>query len=153
MLLSMRIRSAMWNRLASAVIPVAFIAALPLVQWCSLCVDPGPGRCPMSGGDAAAAPERSEPACTNGCEHGIAEGECPFAHATHRTFCVGAAMGGPGVRPLAPGLPVPLAALPVAAPSIEDAAREPRWVAPDIEPPPPTSAHGLRPPARAPPSS
>ena len=51
MLWTMRVRSAIWHRLATGVIPVAFLAALPLVQMCSLCIDPADSRCLVVAGE------------------------------------------------------------------------------------------------------
>src|SRR5262245_66054469 len=107
----MRIGSAMWHRLASSVIPVAVVAALPLVQWCSVCAGESSAACPVERAAVTASMPSSEAAaCANGapaCEHGALGGQCPFAGAPHRLFCVGEPMGGPGVRPHAPELATP----------------------------------------------
>ena len=144
----------MWQRLASGVIPVAFLAALPLVQWCSLASDPAAVRCLLVGEAPVAAPAASAPACANGCgAHEGAERQCPLQQASRRAFCIGAAMGGPGMRPLAPVLIAPPGALPAERPTLDDAARAPGRVAWETEARPPSSAHVRRPPARAPPAS
>src|SRR5262245_49776087 len=145
----MSVRSATWHRLASGLIPVAFVAALPLIQWCSPSDDPADILCLVADGVTAASPSHAERACPAGCdERGSAEAACPFSRPTERAFCVGAAMGGPGVRPLAPPLsaPSPLLALlaepPVPVASLLEAGR----IEPASEARPPTSAHHRTPP-------
>jgi hypothetical protein len=150
----MSLRSVAWRRLAGGMIPVAFLAALPLVQWCSLGSDPADVRCLLTGDASAATPVHPEPACASGCvARGVTEGQCPLEPSSHRAFCIGAASGGPGVRPLAPVLVAPFAALPVEQPAVEDATLKSGCVAWDRAERPPSPAHVRRPPARAPPAS
>jgi len=142
--------------LGSAVIPVAFAAALPLVQWCTLCIEAGAGE-RQDATAAAAALDRALVACAGGredcAEHGAREGQCPFERPAGRTFCVGPAMGGPGVRPHASAAP---------APSLETAFLVPEQPAPEpesepwlpdrlAEARPPTRSWAQRPPVRGPP--
>jgi hypothetical protein len=152
MLLVMRIGSAIRRRLGASIIPVALLAALPLVQWCALGVDDASRPCAAAAHPAAAACAGAMP----GCAHGVQEGECPFAPASKRTVCVGQAMGGPGVRPLAPELPAPppqvFAIVPV-VPVVADPAGAFARNAARPEPRPPTHSAARRPPARAPPAS
>jgi len=151
----MRIGSAIWRRLGSSVIPVAFIAALPLVQWCSLRVDMDPRQCPMAGKAASStstACAGSMPACA---AHGTQEGQCPFEPSSGRTFCVGQAIGGPGVRPHAPVLGAPAvqpALVPIAPMAPEPALAAERVEAqPEARPPTESAARG--PEVRAPPAA
>jgi len=152
----MRSGSARWRRLGSSVIPVAFAAALPLVQWCTLCADETQAACPVE--HAAAAAASGVPACTRdvpACERGVEEGQCPFAGTTHRQFCVGGPMGGAGVRPHAPELKAPglQPALPASEPPALEPARETQRVQVQAEARPPTRSRARRPPVRGPPSA
>src|SRR5262249_39893451 len=157
----MRTRSVVRRGLASGVVPLALLAALPLVQWCSICSDPLSLEClfrgPVEGAGAmpacaaepapcaaeqtAGATERSAcpaegAACAaerHACPGRAASGgACPDEHRGRGTFCVGAPLGGVGVRPLAPALtapagqPAPVADAPSAQPPRETGAADPR---------------------------
>jgi len=143
--------------LGPGVIPVAFAAALPLVQWCALCAPAATRECPAG---AAAAPTSTSPVCASGhdgCpEHGNEEGQCPFERPSGRTFCVGAAMGGPGVRPHAPELSAPvleIAFLAAEPPSLFVVVRESWPIGRQAEARPPTRSRARRPPVRGPPAA
>jgi hypothetical protein len=147
------IGSSSWRRLGSGVIPVAFAAALPLVQWCWICSPLSARACP----GVPTAPASAPPACASGheacAEHGAKEGQCPFERRSGRTFCVGAAMGGLGVRPHAPVLPAPAleSVFLVPEPPTLDTAREPARLGREAEARPPTPGWVRRPPVRGPP--
>jgi len=154
--MSMRIGIGMtWRRLGTSVIPVAFVAALPLVQWCAVCADAAARACSADGAAAHAAAA----ACAGdaaGCGgHGTQEGQCPFESGSPRPFCVGAAMGGPGVRPHGPELPAPaLQPMPLAAePLALDPPRERPRADARAEARPPTAAWARVAPVRGPPSA
>jgi hypothetical protein len=153
MIPGMRIDSAMWRGLRSSVVLVAFVAALPLVQWCSPGANADPVHCPhrsMAARAASPACAGAMPACA---AHGTQEGQCPFEPASGRTFCVGQALGGPGVRPHAPVLGAPvllLALVPIAPMALEPALAAERVEAePEARPPTESAARG--PEVRAPP--
>ena len=151
----MRIGSTTWRRVMAGAIPVAFAAALPLVQWCPLGADVTLRDC-LPGG-AWAAQAAAAAACANehaGCgAREAAGGGCPFQHTTPRTRCIGAPMGGPGLRPLAPDVHPPdlLLALPAMEPPEPCAPREIGWIGLEPEARPPTRAPATRPPVRGPP--
>ena len=146
----MRIGSMMGRRLASAVLPLAFLAALPLVQWCPLGTSVTLRDC-LPGdawpGSAAAAPAPACGARDASCVH------CPFQRPTPPTRCIGAPMGGPGLRPHPPGIDPPALGIAVddaAAPAVE-APRELGCVVRTADARPPTRSPARRPPVRGPP--
>ena len=151
----MRIGSTMGRRFTSAAVPLAFAAALPLVQWCPLgaavtlrdCL-PGDARPVSSPAPARTACGRASMACPAPatCAH------CPLQRSMP-TRCIGAPMGGLGLRPLSPELhpPVVVVALEdVVAPVLE----APRALGHAVERSdarPPTRYWARRPPVRGPP--
>ena len=137
------------RRLAAAVVPFAFTAALPLVQWCPLGAaitlrDCLPGD--VSQATAAAACGARCPLRAGPIER------CPLQRSTP-TRCIGAPMGGPGLRPHSPELqpPVPLPALADASVPVVEAPRELGRVASVAQARPPTRPRAQRPPVRGPP--
>ena len=153
----MRIGSKIGRRLASAAIPLAFAAALPLVQWCPLGAAITFRDClPGDGWPAAAAPASATATCgeSSSCPaHDVACRDCPLQRSSPPTRCIGGPMGGIGLRPHAPQL------LP---PSLEIALND--AVAPEVEAPqdlgrlvtetdarPPTRSWARHAPVRGPP--
>ena len=156
MMMTMRIGSTMGRRLASAVLPLAVVAALPLVQWCPLRAAVTLRDClPGSEWPASAAP--APPACAGvptACgAHDAACGHCPFQRSTPPTRCIGAPMGGPGLRPHTPEIHPPAleVALVDAATPIVEAPREAGPAASQADARPPTRSRARRPPVRGPP--
>ena len=152
----MRIGSTLGRRFASAVVPLAFAAALPLVQWCPLAPavtlrDCLPGVAwPVS----SAAPVPT--ACGGGsvaCPAGAATcAHCPLQRSSP-TRCIGAPMGGLGLRPLSPELHPPVVAVAledVLAPVLE-APRALGHAVEQADARPPTPPWARRPPVRGPP--
>jgi hypothetical protein len=156
MMVSMRIGSTTWRRAVSGAIPLAFAAALPLVQWCPLDAEVSLLDCLLNDARPAAA-AASAPACASdrtGCAaHGTAASGCPFERTRDRALCMGAPMGGAGLRPLAPDLHSPdlAPALPAMEPPEPGAPRELGRIDVSAEARPPTRAWARRPPVRGPP--
>ena len=148
----------MGRRLSSALLPLAFVAALPLVQWCPLgaaitlrdCL-PGDARQNRAATAPASAACAGEPMACGAraatCAH------CPLQGSTPPARCIGAPIGGPGLRPHSPELqpPTVLAALADAAPPVVEAPREQGRVASVAQARPPTRPRAQRPPVRGPP--
>jgi len=160
---SMRIGSTIGRRLALAAVPLAFAAALPLVQWCPLGAEMTLRDCLPDDRSAAAAPampacpaEHAMPTCAGehaGCSAREADGGgCPFQH-TAPTRCIGAPLGGRGLRPLSPRLHPPAlqSALDAAAPPVVEAPRDPAPTLAQADARPPTRSWARRPPVRGPP--
>ena len=152
----MHIGSTVWRRLAIGVVPAAFFAALPVVQWCPLGADVTLRDCLPGGVWPAATAAPSTPVCPEergDCAAREAAGGCPFAHPAPRTRCIGGAMGGPGLRPLSPELHAPALqpALPATEPPDLGVWREARRTMVQAEARPPTRSWARRPPVRGPP--
>ena len=158
MMTDMRIGSRLGRRFAFAAIPLAFAAALPLVQWCPLGAsitlrDCLPGsEWPVSAAAATAPCERAGAPMACGA-HDAACGHCPLQRSTPPTRCIGAPMGGPGLRPHSPEIHPPAfeAALADAGTPVVEAPREAGPVASQADARPPTRCHWRRPPVRGPP--
>jgi hypothetical protein len=157
MMVSMRIGTTTWRRAVAGAIPLAFAAALPLVQWCPLGARVTLRDCLLD--DARPAPAApAAPACASGhagCGTPEAAGRgCPFQPTSSRTYCIGAPMGGPGLRPLAPDTrrpDLPLA-LPAMEPPAPEASHERGRIEAQADARPPTGDWARRPPVRGPPS-
>jgi hypothetical protein len=140
------------RRLAAAVVPFAFTAALPLVQWCPLGAaitlrDCLPGD--VSPATAAAACGAAHADCPM---RAGAYGHCPLQRSAP-TRCISAPMGGPGLRPHSPELPPPavMPALADAAQPVVESPRELGRIASVAKARPPTRSWARRPPVRGPP--
>jgi len=152
----MRIGSTIGRRIASFAVPLAFAAALPLVQWCPLGADVTLRDCLPGQRSPAAATAPTMPMCAlehGGCRaHDAAGGGCPFQHSAP-TRCIGAPLGGRGLRPLSPRLHPPaleLALVDSVSPVVEAPCELGRALV-QADARPPTRAWARRPPVRGPP--
>jgi hypothetical protein len=145
----------MRRRLAAAAVPLAFAAALPLVQWCPLGTAVTLRDC-LPGAVLPAAAAHAPTACPEqgGCPlRAQACGHFPLQRSTPPTRCIGAPMGGPGLRPHSPHLrpPALLPALATTSLPVVEAPREIGCIASAAEARPPTRSWARRPPVRGPP--
>jgi hypothetical protein len=148
MMIRMRIGPA--RRLASALVPLAFAASLPLVQWCPL----GSAITLRDCLPGAAWPASAAPPQPNACPASAATcGHCPLQHSMPPARCIGAPMGGVGLRPLSPELHPPALqmALADAVPPVVKAPRELGRIVERADARPPTRSWAQRPPVRGPP--
>ena len=153
----------MGRRLAFAAVPLAFAASLPLVQWSPLGADvtlrdclPGARSSAAATAMAACSGEHAMATCAG--EHAgsstraAAGGDCPFQHRAP-TRCIGAPLGGLGLRPLSPRLHPPALQLALIepAPPVVEAPRDPAPTPAQADARPPTRSWASRPPVRGPP--
>jgi hypothetical protein len=154
----MSIGRVMRRRLAAVTVPLAFVAALPLVQWCPLgseatlldCLAVGAAPVPDAAPQAPAACAGGH----GGCGAAAATCDpCPSRRSKAPARCIGAPLGGPGLRPLSPALrpPAVQVALVDAPPPVVEAPGELGLRLARAGARPPTRSWARRPPVRGPP--